>query len=125
MNAEESISTASHRNVRRETDDTLSLPHPRNLKPRNSLDIMIPRTPIILVLPQPRALMPRTAHIKGVQDPPPLALFGGSDREGVLVVIVVEGVDRRGGPERLHDDAVDLLVGFLIRSPLIESCVDF
>jgi hypothetical protein len=71
-------------------------------QPRNSLDIMIPRAPIILVLPQPRALMPRTAHIKGVQDPSPLALFGGSYGDGVLVVIIVvviKGVDRGSGPE--------------------------
>jgi hypothetical protein len=59
---------------------------------------MIPRTPIILVLPQPRALMPRTTHIKGVQDPSPLALFGRSDGDGVLIVMI-NGVDRRGGPE--------------------------
>lgn len=34
-----------------------------------ALDIVVACTPIILVLPQSRTLMPCTAHIKGVQDP--------------------------------------------------------
>lgn len=59
---------------------------------------MIPRTPIIRMFPQPGTLMPRTAHIKGVQDPPPLALFGGSDR-GRILIVLINGIDRRGGSE--------------------------